>query len=533
MVITAREEARKEHEAVVRKNEQLKAQLADTESLLKNHQEQLAELKSVMEQMSIERDDQTIPTEPSTPGLRLGLFDSSKDNLGVAESMGTGAEAPEPSYPTSFTHLIQPILRTDLVFFEDFQSLLRMPKAAPAPGSRVSSGSYVGLGIGLGLASYIGPGSSSTVSVIQPPSVQSPSNASTTTTSTPATTPTTPASATSNSSAALNSLTPLKETKFYKRVLAEDIEPCLRLDTAPGLSWLARRSVLNSMCDGSLVVEPMPTSSKKFALSFACSLCGENRKTEQFARNHRFRTSESENSQRYPLCKYCLGRVRSSCDFLGFLRMLKDGHWRAEGEEAERAAWDESVRLREGMFWARIGGGVIPTSFAHNQAHQDKSPRVSNDIEKIEMLKLSKELERTGEIKPRDITPITVEIPKVTEEKPLIVQKEYVKRDDTAAGLWNASQDDAAAPPSTSFEKPSLWATASSTEEKAAQDVSAAEDTEVPNSTTESVEIPNVMVEDAEQDDDQSTEATHADDASLSASSEEESTGVAMPGGFN
>lgn len=40
--------------------------------------------------------------------------------------------------------------------------------------------------------------------------------------------------------------------------------------------------------------------------------------------------------------------------------MVKDGHWRAVGEEGEKGAWEESVRLRERMFWTRIGGGVVP-----------------------------------------------------------------------------------------------------------------------------------------------------------------------------
>ncbi len=172
-------------------------------------------------------------------------------------------------------------------------------------------------------------------------------------------------------SATATHLPPLKETKFYKRVLAEDVEPTLRLDTAPGLSWLARRSVVNAMTEGSLVIEPVPmpsatmttaaAASASKALQFPCSLCGDSRKEKAHLRRHRFRTSETESAQRYPLCRYCLGRMRSTCDFLGFLRIVKDGHWRADDEDAEKAAWEESVRLREQMFWSRIGGGVVPT----------------------------------------------------------------------------------------------------------------------------------------------------------------------------
>ncbi|EKD21530.1 GDP/GTP exchange factor Sec2p [Drepanopeziza brunnea f. sp. 'multigermtubi' MB_m1] len=393
MVITAREEAQRDHEIVQRKNDQLKAKLADTESLLKSHQDQLAELKQVMEHLTEDRDDQTNQTAPSTPAL--SRFDSKDLGTPETEAPQSSYDPISPSYPMSFTHLLQPVLRTDLSAYEDFISLLRMSKNVPA-ASRVSSGSYGSIGLGLGLGSYT--------------TSQQPTNGSSTSLSTtgpsgssPAT-PTTPASTASNASYnGPNSLTPLKDTKFYKRAQAEDIEPTLRLDSAPGLSWLARRTVLSAVCEGSLVVEPMPSSTKPYA--FACSLCGETRKDPAHVRSHRFRASENDNAQRYPLCRYCLGRVRSTCDFLGFLRILKEGHWRADDEESERAAWEESVRLREQMFWCRVGGGVVPTS----QNHLDtmKSPRLSQERREQER-KVSEELERTGEIQPKDITPVDV-----------------------------------------------------------------------------------------------------------------------------
>jgi hypothetical protein len=465
MVITAREEASREHELYQKRNDQLKAQLADTESLLKSHQEQLIELKQVMEQMSAERDDETNQTAPSTPGL--SKYDSKDDIIESTEggNLASGPGDVIPSYPTSFTHLLSPVLRTDLAAFDDFASLLHMSKIH-AP-SRVSSGSYGGLGLGLGLAM----GNSAMSSALQ----QTPSNASTSSLNTPATvgsspgTPTTPASSISAASMnGSNAMTPLKETKFYKRALAEDIEPTLRLDTAPGLSWLSRKSVLNAMCDGSLVVEPMATTSTAKLYVFACSLCGETRRDPEHMRTHRFRTSESETAQRYPLCKYCLGRVRSSCDFLGFLRMLKDGHWRTDGEESERAAWEESVRLREQMFWCRMGGGVVPTTHVHHHsshAHDSKAPQLSEDErrEQEELKKLSEELERTGEIKPRDITPVAEAIqPDVAGNEAFLAQRnEQQKRSvrgETTEGLRKSAQEDTkpSSPNMTSFKDSAL-----------------------------------------------------------------------------
>ncbi|PHH85314.1 hypothetical protein CDD83_609 [Cordyceps sp. RAO-2017] len=362
MVIAAKEEAQAQNEALQRKNEQLRSQLADSESLLKSQQEQLSQLKHVMETMASERDDQTNGTAPPSPGTtRLETAD--EDGTASRAPNGASPSSPEvhsPCNPTHLAHLVQPVLRTDLALYDDFVTLARL--SHQRRGSRTSSGSLGGLtALALGLG-----GSTSSAH---------PSNASTTSLSASAPapnsapqSPNTPAStASGHSSTASGAPLPnLRDSKFYKRVLADDIEPTLRLDAAPGLSWLARRSVLASVTDGSLIVEPVPSTATSTATTrpehHACSLCGESRKSPGHLRSHRFRTSEADSAQRYPLCSYCLHRVRSTCDFLGFLRLVKDGHWRADDEDQEKAAWEESVKLREQMFWARIGGGVVPAS---------------------------------------------------------------------------------------------------------------------------------------------------------------------------
>ncbi|KAJ9160883.1 Rab guanine nucleotide exchange factor sec2 [Coniochaeta hoffmannii] len=364
MVIEAKELARQEQDALQQKNDLLRAQLQDTEGLLKSQQEQLSELKHVMETMNAELDDQTAHTGPSSPGFskfsRVDISNSEQALYTATHSASVDPIPLSPSYPTSFSHLLQPVLNTDLAAFTDFKDLLRVSKRFS--GHRISTGSQPTslTGLGLGHSSSVkSTGSASSLSTAGTPVSQSAPH-----------TPNTPASTSSMPSpATLVNLPPLKDTKFYKRALVEDIEPTLRLDLAPGLSWLARRTVLSAVTDGSLVVEPVPTTMPRYLKSRPpqldpCSLCGEARKDEEHLRNHRFRTNESETAQRYPLCKYCLGRLRSTCDYLSFLRIVKDGHWHAEDEDAEKAAWEESVRLREQMFWSRIGGGVIPAAGA-------------------------------------------------------------------------------------------------------------------------------------------------------------------------
>jgi hypothetical protein len=127
--------------------------------------------------------------------------------------------------------------------------------------------------------------------------------------------------------------------------------------------------------------------------------------------------------------------------------MLKEGHWRCEDEDAEKNAWEESVRLREQMFWARMGGGVIPVGATHR--HQiEATPRTSEENEIMKKM-------WNGEIQPRDITPVSEEIAAAkdnldeAENKGTVGKKTASKtvKDDTVQGLWKAAQEDAIEPP--------------------------------------------------------------------------------------
>jgi hypothetical protein len=297
-----------------------------------------------MEKMSTQTDDtesNTLgsTTAPSTPGITPADKMSKLLEAVNLTPMTPGTEDFSPEHPLHFSHLIHPVLRSDLSSFKEFQDMLKISARSSAPASRVSSGSYGSLNV-LGLGSLTNNSSSSL-----PGTMKSPTNV---------------GNNSPRDSFGGIGMPNLKDEKFYKRALSEDIEPTLRLDIAPGLSWMARRTVLNSITVGSLVVEPSPPPPKFRGPVFPCSLCGEARKDDIYTRKFRFRTSDSDET-RHPLCDWCLGRMRSTCDYIGFLRMVAAGHWRAETEDEKKIAWEESVRLRERMFWMRIGGGVVPS----------------------------------------------------------------------------------------------------------------------------------------------------------------------------
>ncbi|KAF3930249.1 hypothetical protein ABW20_dc0105761 [Dactylellina cionopaga] len=364
--------ARREREAVMRRNDQLEQQLSDTEVLLHTHQEQLSELKMALQQMTVERDELEAMSSPTTPALNSQASRESLNRIFEALHIPTEPEAKEvsPSHPTHFSNILQPVLRSDISSFHDFCNVLHMskhyapplPVTAKSPSAAPSSGfSLMGFGSPAKMSPL--PSSSSFFGHSNKKSVSS-TYSSTSAASAPVYSTLPPAP-------------PLRDTTFFKRALLEDIEPTLRLDTAPGISWIARRTVLTAVVDGTLVIEIMPPISK--LPIFSCSMCGENRNDPEHARTHRFRTNETETAQKYPLCGYCVNRLRSVCAFLAFLRTAKEGYIKCETEEDEKHAWEESVKLREQMFWSRVGGGVIPSFHSIREdiikATSPKSPK--------------------------------------------------------------------------------------------------------------------------------------------------------------
>ncbi|KAK4543443.1 hypothetical protein LTR36_005586 [Oleoguttula mirabilis] len=354
--------ARKDTEAVEKRSSQLRGQLSDTELLLASQTEQLHDLKGVMERM--EQASEHDARDSSVPSTPINSTTGAWDALQLSPN-GVGPAEVSPDHPLHFSQLLIPVMRNDISAYTDFQELLSLARRA-APHSRhdsssannLSSSSQTNLAMSSPIPGAFSFGSSSSAN-------NSPSS-----TTFGGTTQSTP---------------PLKDSRFYKRTMIEDIEPTLRLDLAPGLSFLSRRSVLSSLLSGSLAVEPFMPATKFYGPVFACALCGEQRKKEPYVRKYRFRTSEEESAQRYPLCDYCLGRIRAAGDFVGFLRMVRDGHWRCESDEEAKGAWEEAVRLRERMFWARLGGGVVPAlqHVVRREVNGNGSPSTTAGIKSV------------------------------------------------------------------------------------------------------------------------------------------------------
>ncbi|EXJ62176.1 hypothetical protein A1O7_02609 [Cladophialophora yegresii CBS 114405] len=349
--------ANKDRDAVEKKNQQLRDQIKDGEAVIASQTEQLTELKILMQQIGPasdhrkEIDSPRVSLAPSSPGVTREGSDLAR----LLEAMNLSPVTPEhgelvPSPSTQLTHLVKPLCRTDIPAYEDFKSLVQTshfrshnPSHAP---SRAGSGSYGGLNV-MGLGSLSNSSQTNLSQNSQPA------------TSKLANSPNLPGSFSPNLDP--KGPAPLKETKFFKRLLVEDIEPTLRLDNSPSLSWLNRRSILAALGESTLIVEPIPEASIKLYGKYTpCAICGESRKQDENPRTHAMRVREGEGATKWCICSLCLEKVRGVGDLVAYIRMVREGVVKVGDKKDEEDAWEELVRLRERLFWARMAGGVVP-----------------------------------------------------------------------------------------------------------------------------------------------------------------------------
>ena len=352
-----------ERDKVEKKNQQLRDQIKDGEALINSQQEQLAELKTLMQQITSDYrkdlDSPRVSLPPQSPGVARADSDLARllEAMNLTPSPAdTAGVVPSPS--TSLTHLIKPLCRTDIPAYDDFRSLLQTstfrshnPSHAP---SRAGSGSYSGL-TNLGLGSTSNNSNSNLAQTAQPA------------TSKLANSPSLPGSFSPNPDQ--RGPVPLKDTRFFKRLMAEDVEPTLRLDLSPTISWLNRRSIISALADSSLIVEPIPEASMKLYGKYtSCALCGDSRKEGQNPRTHAMRVREGEGATKWSICKLCLEKVP---ELWGILlptwRMVREGVVKCGDRKEEEEAWEELVRMRERLFWARMAGGVVPAFLPSNK----------------------------------------------------------------------------------------------------------------------------------------------------------------------
>ncbi|CCH45781.1 Guanine nucleotide exchange factor for Rab3A [Wickerhamomyces ciferrii] len=192
-------------------------------------------------------------------------------------------------------------------------------------------------------------------------------------------------------------------TKFLKKLVTDDVEPALRIDSAAGIGWYSKRTLMTAFIEGRVVIEPVsginetyrinfqsnkinesdvksnlytyPAHSPPVAIEHPCAICSEMRNDIlehsrlYTLKVHAPKSKDDLNSSRtaspspsspviahqYALCSYCLFKVRSACELFAFLRSLKNNVWKLDDEISIRKAWLELTRLRAKLFWSNVG----------------------------------------------------------------------------------------------------------------------------------------------------------------------------------
>jgi len=252
-------DAKRETSAIERRNEQLTQQLHERDVLLEDLQEQLAALKEVLQEMTDDGDDN------NNNNIINSNLDSATEGINYIEEKEAtengDLEPVESDTATTVTEVhpddvllnnysfVRPIVRHDLQNYREF--LLMIPDVVESPRTSLVVDSSI-----LKPVTTTSSGSSITSNSISALTARFSSNHNTT-----------GGSNNGNSgSSGSSSGSGLKDFKFFKRSLADDIEPTLRLDTAPGLSWLSRRNIMSSIIDGSIIIEPIAAANEGYKL---------------------------------------------------------------------------------------------------------------------------------------------------------------------------------------------------------------------------------------------------------------------------
>ncbi|XP_070535914.1 guanine nucleotide exchange factor for Rab-3A-like [Ptychodera flava] len=126
-----------------------------------------------------------------------------------------------------------------------------------------------------------------------------------------------------------------RDSNFMKRILTEDVLPCLNF-----MNGELSSALLSCIEENSLCMEPIMLSSypKKCALTGVQKVC-----------KYRFRLGETD--RWHNITSNCRDRITKVCDFYTYLRYIRQGLVKAE----EKDKYWEIIRLRCEMSMAKLG----------------------------------------------------------------------------------------------------------------------------------------------------------------------------------
>lgn len=145
-------------------------------------------------------------------------------------------------------------------------------------------------------------------------------------------------------------LTNLKSLRYFKKIWIEELENSIHVPLLPASNFINRwqkgKNFWNLLVEGKVMIQPVSGVNETFKLAYKganrdvklapiaikdrCALCGENRDDVlEHARLYTLKlfsdstlTDDHEVIAEYPLCNYCLIKLRNICDFFAKLRLI-------------------------------------------------------------------------------------------------------------------------------------------------------------------------------------------------------------------
>ncbi|ODQ80059.1 hypothetical protein BABINDRAFT_161696 [Babjeviella inositovora NRRL Y-12698] len=188
-------------------------------------------------------------------------------------------------------------------------------------------------------------------------------------------------------------LSGLNTSIYFNRIYKQDVEATLNLAAAPKVSFFTRKTFIKHLADGNVIIEPIsginetyrhnfskkstiaeadteyvttnmylyPKDSPPIATKEHCAFCGESRNDVlEHSRLYYLRIVPQKTEETYPMCQYCLGRIRAVCEFFSTVRLISKGvvvsfRNKDDVENSYRKCYVMLLKLRAKMLWARAG----------------------------------------------------------------------------------------------------------------------------------------------------------------------------------
>jgi hypothetical protein len=204
----------------------------------------------------------------------------------------------------------------------------------------------------------------------------------------------------------------LKTFRFFKKLWQEEIE--VSLSSVPAISqntlfknFQRGKTFWSSIVEGRAIIEPIKGTNESFKLSYKgdinpgeapvaiedpCSICGENRDDNlEHSRLYFFKLLQDLESNEviacFPLCNYCVIKIRNICDFFAKLRLINKNIYKLSAN----SLFDEFSANSNTQFsqFKLNSNSSLPDNYSNsNLVNSNKKRILLDSVEEAKLIKI-------------------------------------------------------------------------------------------------------------------------------------------------